>query len=365
MAKPDMEEFMAEWTKIHGHLELPGAMLMKYGPQDYVGGAICVRGTLYFKNSFSEEVREEICKCFDAYQAIAQDHLRWLWRDEPPSGPDKFEYSKAPELRAMVKQMKPDHHLGFAYTGGEKPHDASPWRFHTSGLPAWEARLGGRGLDTLIFSVPKEVVKKNPALFQKLFVEFCRSLKAEHGHAGFALNLSIVRTEPNEPTEALMVAKMKGLDAGSAVMIAGSPDLDVENHIVNVGWLTAIRSAMVEKVGGLFTLRSELPAMWFAKYDYDNGIVIQAGPAPEIVPVELDPKPAIYVLPAMALKAIRLAEASDLHYGSKDGEPRLTGLMAEEWFNRFDVPRDELAHYKAKLLTEAKLTAATTLPDAL
>lgn len=365
MAKPDMGKFMAEWTKTHGHLEMPGAMLMKYGPQDYVGASICVRGTLYFKNSFSEEVREAICKCFDEYQAIAGDHLTWLWRDEPPSGPDKFEYSKAPALRSMVKQMKPDHHLGFAYIGGEKPHDASPWRFQTSGLPAWEARIAGRGLDTLIFSVPREVVEQNPTLFQKLFVDFCSRLKVEHGHAGFALNLSVVRKEPNEPTEALMVSKMNGLDAGSASMIAAWPGIDVENHIVNVGWLTAIRSSMVEKVGGLFALRSELPAMWFAKYDYNHGIVLQAGPEPEIVPVELDPKPAIYVLPAMALKEVRLPEASDLHYGSKDGEPRLTGLAAEEWFNRFDVPEAELIHYKAKLLNEPKLTKETTLPGAL
>jgi hypothetical protein len=365
MAKPDLEKFMVEWTKTHGHLEMPGAMLMKYGPQDYVGAAVCVRGTLFFKNSFTGEVREAICKCFDAYRAIAEDHLTWLWRAEPPSGPDKFEYSKAPELRSMVKKMKPDDHFGFAYIGGEKPHDASPWRFHTFGLRAWEARMGGQGLDTLIFSVPREVVEENPTLFQTLFLDFCKLLRVEHGHAGFALNLSIVRTEPNEPTEAFMVSKMKGLDAGSAAMIAGWPDIDVENHIVNVGWLTAIRSSMVEKVGGLIALRSELPAMWFAKYDYGQGIVIQAGPEPEIVPVELDPRPAIYVLPAMAFKEIRLPEASDLHYGSKDGEPRLTGLMAEQWFNRFDVPEDELLRYKTKLLGEPKLTKETMLPDAL
>lgn len=365
MAKPNMDTFMAEWEKNHGHLEMPGALLMKYGPEDYVGATIAVRGTLYFKGSHTPEVREALCKCFDVYQAIAKHHLKWLWRDEPPSGPNKFAFPKAPELRAMVKKMDEDHNFGFTYTGGEKAHDASPWLFSTFGRPAWEARLGTRGPDSLIFSVPREVIDENPTLFQKLFVEFCGLLRAEHGHGGFALNLSAVRVEPNEPTEAFMVPKMAGLDAGSGHLIGGLPGRDVEHHLVTVGWLTAINQAMVEKVGGLFTLRSELPASWFAKYDYGSGIVIQAGPEPEIAPVELDPKPSIYVLPAMALKEVRLMADLSLHYGSKDGEPRLTGLAAKEWLTRFDVPDEELMHYKTKLLNEPKLTKETTLPGAL
>ena len=122
---------------------------------------------------------------------------------------------------------------------------------------------------------------------------------------------------------------------------------------------------MVDKVGGLSWLRSELPANWFAKYDYGNGLVIQAGPAPDIAPVESDPKPAIYVLPSMALKEVRLVDSDDLHSGSKDGEPRLAGFTAKQWIARFDVPGEDLMRYETKLLGEPKLTAATTLADTL
>ncbi len=365
MTKPNMAEFMAEWGKTHEHGVMPGAMLMKYGPEDYVGATICVRGTLYFKGSHTPEVREALCQCFDAYQAVAKEHLTWLWRDSPPEGPDKYTYAKAPPMRAMVKKMGEDDRFSFAYMGGEKPHDASPWLFYASGLRAWQAKLGWNGLDKLLFSVPKEVVEQNPILFQKLFLDFARLLKVEHGHGGFALNLSLVRREPNEPTEAFMASKMAGLDAGSMGLISGWHEEGIDDHIVNVGWLTAINNAMVEKVGGLAALRSELPADWFAKYDYGNGLVIQAGPEPEIATVELDPKPSIYVLPAMALKDVRLEDYDDLHYGSKDGEPRLTGLAAKAWLERFDVPSEDLMRYKTKLLHEPKLTKATTLPGAL
>ena len=180
----------------------------------------------------------------------------------------------------------------------------------------------------------------------------------------------IVKDGSKPPTQdnikqAFIVSKMAGLDAGSATLISVWPGKDVENHIINVGWLTAINHIMVDKAGGLASLRSELPVGWFAKYDYDKGIVIQAGPEPEIAPIEPDPKPAIDVLPAMALNEVRLKDNFDLHYGSKDGEPRLTGLAATEWFTRFDASEDELMRYKTKLLSEPKLTKETTLPSAL
>jgi hypothetical protein len=54
-------------------------------------------------------------------------------------------------------------------------------------------------------------VEANPTLFQKLFVDFARILRAEHGHASFAFNLSAVCEELNESTEAVMVSKMAGL----------------------------------------------------------------------------------------------------------------------------------------------------------
>ncbi|PWF47792.1 DUF3396 domain-containing protein [Massilia glaciei] len=360
-----MESFMDEWIKTHERDVLPGAMLMKYGPQDYVGATIAVRGTLYFKGSHTPAIREALCKCLDAYEAVAKDHLTWLWREEPPDGPDKYAYAKAPPMRALIKKMGEQDQVSFAYVGGEKPHDASPWMFFASGMREWEAKLGWNGLDSLRFSVPKEVIEKNPTLFQKLFVDFARLLKAEHGHAGYALNLSLPRTEPNEPTEAFMALKMAGLDAGESVMIGSWHDKGIDDHIFGIGWLTAINKTMVETVGGLDTLRAELPASWFAKYDYGNGLVIQAGPEPEIAPVELDPKPAIYVLPAMALREIRLVDNDDLHYGSKDGEPRLTGLAANQWLARFDVPEEDLMGYKTKLLGEPKQTKETTLPDSL
>jgi hypothetical protein len=365
MDKTAVDAFMTQWMVTHAHGVLPGAMLMKHGPEDYIGATLAVRATLYFRGSHTHAVRDAICKCFDQYEANAKEHLTWLWREEPPEGPDKIAYPKARPLRDMLKRMDENDCVSFAYIGGEKPHDASPWLFYVSGLRGWEARMGGNGLDTLEFSVPQEFVKVNPTAFQNLFVACARLLNAEHGHGGFAFNLSMVRKHANESTEAVMVSNMAGLDAGSAVMVAGREKTGIADHLKTVGWLTAINTSMLETVGGMPLLRSELPRDWFAKYDYGNGIVIQAGPEPEIAPVELDAKPAIYVLANRTLRALRIAHIDSLHQGSIDGEPRLAGAAAERWLTRFDVPDSELLAYKAKLLNEPKLTPETTLPGAL
>ena len=71
------------------------------------------------------------------------------------------------------------------------------------------------------------------------------------------------------------------------------------------------------------------------------------------------------MLAAMTLREVRLMADLSLHYGSKDGGPRLAGLAAKEWLSRFDVPDEDLIHYKAKLLGEPKLTDATVLPRVL
>lgn len=366
MEKKELDAFMNQWFEANqGWNVLPGAMLMKYGPEDYIGAAIAVRGTLYFKGSHTPEVREAICQCFEAYEAIAKEHLKWLWRAEPPEGPDKQTYPRAKPMREMMKRMKENDAVSFAYTGGAKAEDASPWTFYVQGLRGWESKLGWKGLDSLQFSLPREYVESNPSVFQTLFVQFAKLLSAEHGHGGFAFNLSLVRKEPNESTEAFMATKLNGLDAGSAVMIAGSYDQGITDHIKTIGWLTAINKDMVQRLDGLQTLRNELPPLWYAMYDYGHGIVIQAGPKPEIAAMDVDPKPATYVLPNMLLKELRVPEIGSLHYGSQDGEPRLFGWAAEQWLQRFDVPEEELMHYKAKLLDEPMLTKDTALPQRL
>lgn len=340
-------------------MRVPGGLLTKRGPQDYVGSVPAITGTLFFDNAHLPEVREAICACFDEYEAVAKPYLTWLWREEPPEGPDKYAYPKAPSMRSMVKRMKENDLLAFTYTSGEQPHDAGDWEFDVSGMRGWEAKMVVRGTSVLRFSLPLLYVEEHPTAFQAMFVNFARRLQALHGYGGHGLVLSAVRLSENQPFEAFLADKLNGLDVGHPVAGATHAHLGIKT----VSWLTAVNLEMVEKVGGLSAIRSELPMQWFALYDYGVGLVIQAGPKPEAAPTD-QPMPARLILPNMLFKEVRTPKVS-VHYGSKEGEPRIIGWAAEQWLKRFDIGDDELMTYKARLLDEPKLTKASTLSERL
>lgn len=84
MAQPfDLAEELAKQPHL---LEMPGNLLMKGGPEDYIGAVLCVRGTLYFREAHTPLVREALCQCFDEFKQVAEPQLTWLWREEPPQG---------------------------------------------------------------------------------------------------------------------------------------------------------------------------------------------------------------------------------------------------------------------------------------
>ncbi len=339
----------------------PGALLTRKGAQDYVGSVLAVTGTLFFKDAHIPAVRDAICDCFDEYEAVAKEHLTWLWREEPSEGPDKIAYAKAKPMRDVVKRMKENDAVSFNYISGEKPEDAGDWEFQVFGIRGWKAKMGTWGLSSLRFALPLLHLNDNPIAFQKMFVSFAKRLHAVHGYGGPSLVLSLVRSDENEPFEAHVSELFKGLDVGHGL----GTNRRVAHGIKTISWLTAINHDMVKELGGLMAISSELPRDWFALYEYSDGIVIQAGPKASAAAVAVDPRPALYVLPNMLLKEVRTPDIGWLHSGSKDGEPRIIGVAAEQWLQRFDVPEEELLAYKAKLLKEPKLTAETTLLERL
>ena len=342
---------------------VPGNLLMKGGPEDYIGAVLCLRGTLYFKEAHTPLVREALCQCFDEFKRLAEPHLTWLWREEPPEGKPLTAYSDAKPLRVMLAGMDEDYPLSFYYISGKQPNDASSWLFKIFGRSAWEARIGD-DLSVLEFSVPLLYQEQNPLNFLRLFLDFARRLIPEQGYAGHAFNLSVTSRDDNEPTEAFMAARMPGLDVGTAGLLANRPKFK-HIKIKTVSWLTLLDQQRLDLAGGLEALRAQLPASHFAFYDYAGGVVIQAGAYPSGGDGD-DPKPAAYVLLNHVLKAIRYETVGSLHGGSHDGELRLVGWSADQWLKRLDIEDSEIPAWRAKLLAnEPALSVANTLEERL
>lgn len=342
-------------------MAIPGALFMDRAEKGYVGAFPALTGTLFFKDAHTPAVRAAICACFKEYEAIAKEHLTWLHREEPPDGKGCLPYRDAKPMCDLMKQLDEDDLVAFGYTSGKQKVDAGPWEFQAAGIRSWQAKMGTWGLSVVRFAMPLLYVEEHPLAFQAMFVKFADLLKAVHGYGGNRLVLSLVRAYDNEPTEAVASEKYYGYDIGSPIKSMKGAGTGIKT----VSWLTAINNEMLEKVGGLSAVRSELPRDWFALYPYSDGIVVQAGPYAETASVDEDPQPACYVLPNMLLKDVRSTNMGSFHGGSADGEARIRGAAAARWMERFDVPEDELLSYKAKLLDEPKLTKDTTLPNRL
>ncbi|POA68052.1 MULTISPECIES: type VI immunity family protein [unclassified Pseudomonas] len=356
-------DLAAELEKMPFALEIPGHLLMKGGRQDYIGAALCIRGTLYFKDAHTVPVREELGRCFNDYQRLAGPELRWLWREEPPEGSALTPYNKARSLIEMLATMKENDHLSFYYTGGREAVDASPWFFELFGQRGWEAKMGD-DLSVLEFSVPILFFEEHRLDFLRLFLDCAARLKAEQGYAGYALNLSVTKRDGNEATEAYMSESMPGLDAGLAPLLANRPEFQ-KNKIKTVSWLTVLNKPRLESAGGLKALQARLPDSHFAFYDYGAGVIIQAGNEPSVIGDADFPRPPAYVLLNHELKELRYETVGDLHGGSHDGEVRLTGWSADQWLKRFDVPLSELSAYQHKLSEQPALSSQYTLKDRL
>lgn len=342
-------------------MAFPGGMFMERATKGYVGAMPALTGTLFFKDGHTPAVRAAICACFKEYEAIAKEHLTWLWREEPKDGKDRLPYRDAKPMPELMKQLTEDSAVSFGYTSGKQNVDAGEWEFQTAGIRGWQAKMGTWGLSVVRFSMPHLYAEEHPLAFQAMFVKFADLLKAVHGYGGLGLVLSLVRDYENEATEAVIAENYNGYDIGGPIKAMKGAGTGIKT----VSWLTAINKEFLEKVGGMSVVRSELPRDWFALYPYSDGIVIQAGPSAYNAPVDDDPQPAGYVLPNMLLKDVRCKELFDLHGGSASGEPRIRGAAADKWFARFDVPEEELLSFKAKLLDEPKLTKETTLPGRL
>ncbi|WP_324711432.1 DUF3396 domain-containing protein [Pseudomonas citronellolis] len=342
---------------------VPGNLLMKSGCEDYIGAVLCLRGTLYFKEAHTPLVREALCQCFDEFKRLAEPHLTWLWREEPPEGKPLAAYHDVKPLREMMEAMDEDDHLSFCYTSGEQSRDASAWLFDIYGKRSWQAKKG-HDLSVLEFSVPLLYHEQNPLSFLRLFLDFARLLAPEQGYAGHAYNLSPTSRDDNEPTEAFMAARMPSLDVGTAALLANRPKLK-HPKIKTVSWLTVLDQQRLNLAGGLDALRDRLPSSHFAFYDYGAGVVIQAGTYPSGGDGD-DPKPAAYVLLNHLLKGIRYETVGSLHGGSHDGELRLVGWSADQWLKRLDVEDSEIPAWRAKLLAnEPALSVANTLEERL
>ncbi len=341
---------------------MPFAILEPRYPHDGIGAALVVRASLYFKGGYTRDKRDALAWVFDRYVEIARqasapntDHpLRWLWFN----GKKALPLAKAPALSALASSVGANEGFDATFVGGETARDASFYEFTTFCLEQFQAELGTRGLDVLVFTFPAPFVRTNPTPFIRLFRDAAAAVDAIHGHAGLAVNLSPTSRTENESSEYLMAQQLgPGVDVGSPIAMKVR---DLTDRIKTVDWLTLIDKPMLAKVGGIATLQSALPTDWYDLTPCAQGLLIRAGTIPEAgvqgATGALAPPPA-YVVVNAALRAIVADTVSILQRGTANGDAPVynTQTSSNAWLRRFDVSENELLNAKAAVLDTPKL----------
>lgn len=345
---------------------LPYAVFEPKYPHKGVGAALVVRAALYFEGGYTENKRKALAAVFDAYLKVAklargngdECPVKWLWFN----GKKALPIAKAPSLWTLAKGVGENEGFDAIYVGGETPKEASFYEFTTFCLERFQAEMGTRGLDVLVFTLPVPFVRSNPDLFVQLVRESAAALDALHGHAGLAVNLSPSGRPENESSEYFMAHQIgPGVDIGSPLAMKVRKLTD---RIKTVDWLTLISGTMLTRVGGVGALQSELPRDWFHLEACGHGLLIRAGVTPQAgVSHEPDrrvaPPPAYVVLNA-ALADILADSVSSLQRGTVNGDAPVYGSASESdaWLRRYSVSPDDLLHAKADVLTTPRLPEA-------
>ncbi|WP_353167725.1 type VI immunity family protein [Acinetobacter sp.] len=356
------EQDYKAWVVTQEKGAIGGGLLTPQGGEDYVGAIPAIRAVLYFKEGYSDDMREAIAQCFDDYQEYAKAHLTWLWQDEPPNGAGgaSLAFEKVKPIRNILKLYSPMKAFNFLYTSGKEKFTTGAWEFYVGGSSQWQVK-NGKYQSSLTFSMPIDWVGENSKAFIDLFIKCAQRLKAKHGYAGYACLISRIRSDKNEPTEAFMARKAWAMDVGNPGLLSNR----LITGIKTVNWLTAISYGWFNSIKEEEALNSELPMNWFIGYDYGTGVVIQAGTLPLMGSVESDPLPAPYVLLNRVLKPLRVEKIGDLHRGnySTDEIPLIKGYLANHWLTRFDIEDDQKLEYFAKLQDEPKLNSQYAFLD--
>jgi hypothetical protein len=156
-------------------------------------------------------------------------------------------------------------------------------------------------------------------------------LRPAHGLAGFTVVL-----EPGaisgEPYAYTHLQTLPGLNFGNIISFP-SESQDVFNRIKCVNWLTILGDAIVAELGGLEAARKALEPDC-TLYSYQGGLMIQAGPVPQLGDTTKGFIPERYRKVARFTKPVRFT-------GYESGlfrvfKPLIGREEAEKWVSRFD-----------------------------
>jgi hypothetical protein len=297
--------------------------------------ALCfgLAATLYFRDGHTREKRQASLECFNEYDRMCGPSLRWCYASASSSRLGSVEKLRSRDMSPFLLSPEWDapeareHGWGFYWHGGLHPDDASPFKIYGYGTPRMYAELDG-SLSFLQVSFPVLWFQGKSEGFPELILRWSTRLGAYHGYGGITL---IESPDDNlSQTFSTTIAAFGGRYPGIEIDDPMSHKLATVDGIKGGNWLTILSTGFVEKLGGGEILREKLGEP-FAVVDYDGGVMVVAGPIPEVGDRNWNADTPLYKRLARVLDPIRIKDHAP---------PYAEGRFAEEgeyekWLARF------------------------------
>jgi len=293
-------------------------------------GLMC---TLYVQHPHDSAVRRALAACGDQYQAMFGEYLTLYLK---PTGNGKFvryPTSGVSLAKYLETNNTPDKTFAPSFASGTRYEDAASYS-----LSIWAASTEyfPEGEEPAFFAatLPFAFLKDQPgkAAFQHLVHGWCKILEPYCGYAGIGAIQSVESTEKLRTVAQVypIAARFPGVEIENASIVS----LHMKSHIKSVNWLTALSDEALAPIGGRQALLAQLDEN-FRIMEYEGGVLIQAGPMPELGDANRRQSPRYYRQLAQLVRPLRM-RFPEGHSFIRPGGGRSGAEATNGWLARFD-----------------------------
>ncbi len=234
--------------------------------------------TLYLENAYEKQCRLAVAQCIEEYMALVRPHLKRYGGEK--LGVRKFSQTPIQPLAEMIEPLDEYDFFEIIITGSETDEESSPYNVET----VLGEKRSYKQIGYLSATFPLAFLEEQPGGFFQQFVhDWCKRLSPYHGYGGLGLIRSVYTGAARraEPLLYPLIKRFPGLE----IDMPHFHSSDCVEGIKGINWLTILSDTFLQKLGGKAALRAQLDDD-FIFYDYPGGVMIQAGPFPQIGDME-------------------------------------------------------------------------------
>lgn len=283
--------------------------------------------SLFLTHDRSEAAQDQLARATETYLAAFGPAINWF-HTEQTGRYKRVTGATLLELPQSIRSADPATGLGVNMHGGSHETDAHPLHFNLYASPLWKPR----GISFLKLGASMGNLQSlGDGAFLELAKQISAIAKPGTGNGGLALLTNMAwRNEPQVQAAIFeTLSRFPGLNYVPGVIMAKTANTGVPC----ANWLTVLSNELADELGGANALQASGAASGLSIHRFAGGIIVQAGPVPQLGDPSIPGSPRIYNAAGTLLKAVRAEPPPSLLR-------RIPGIDVErftrEWLARFD-----------------------------